>query len=189
MRRQTLPLALLALATSVGTLAAQPGQRTAERAPNRGAERAQPRVANRVANRAANPAASLLRLRTQLLLTDAQVAQLTTLSAAAKSDRPEPASESLRLRADLRDARSGSGDPVAVRAALDELSAIRNARIVEGMEARNAALEVLTAEQRTKARRVITRVAQNARSDRQRTDRARPDGRLGRDRGINGDRR
>ncbi len=149
MRTFTLPTLLLALATSTSVLTAQSGQRGATRGPERGADRA--RGADVRGDRTPmNAAALLLRQRERLSLTDAQVAQLTALSTEQQQvARSRSPGDALRLRADLRDAMAENGDPAAARAALDKLSAERNARIVAGMQARKDALALLTDDQRT----------------------------------------
>lgn len=94
-----------------------------------------------------NPAAMLLRLRSELSLTDDQVKRLEALrnTPAPKSN----ASELLRARADLMDAMQGDGNLPKARTALDRMSALRNERMIGGLKLRQDARAVLTAEQKT----------------------------------------
>lgn len=95
-----------------------------------------------------NPAAMLLRLRSQLALTDDQVKRLEALQSA-----PVPrqnASDLLRARADLMDAMQGDGNLGKARAALDRMSALRNERMIAGLKQRQEARAILTADQRSR---------------------------------------
>jgi Spy/CpxP family protein refolding chaperone len=124
----------------------------------------------------ASPAAMLLRQRERLALTPEQVTRLETLAAAQqKALAPVSPAQQLRLRADLLDATSGTGNPQAARAVLDKMSAQRNERIVAGLRARQEAQAVLTDAQRTQVESLRTAM-------RQRVGRARA-GRLGDARG------
>lgn len=94
-----------------------------------------------------NAAATVLRLRTQLALTDEQVKRLEALQAA-----PAPkanASDLLRARADLMDATQGDGNLARARAALDKMSALRNEQMIAGLKQRQDVRAVLTASQKT----------------------------------------
>ena len=94
-----------------------------------------------------NPAAMLLRLRSELSLTDDQVKRLEALQ---KTPVPKSnASDLLRARADLMDAMQGDGNLPKARTALDRMSALRNERMIGGLKLRQDARAVLTAEQKT----------------------------------------
>ncbi|AMW05861.1 hypothetical protein GEMMAAP_15815 [Gemmatimonas phototrophica] len=95
-----------------------------------------------------NPAAMLLRMRSQLELTDEQVQKLQSLqnSAAPKIN----AADQLRARADLMEAMQGDGNMSKARAALDRMSAMRNERMIAGLKQRQEVRGVLTASQKTK---------------------------------------
>jgi len=140
---QTIPVAALALALSVGatTLAAQPGRGMRAGAPP---DRAMP------GTRAGGSAAEmLLRQRTRLELTAEQVTRLEALAQTQRSARSSVSpGQPLRLRADLMDAMAGDGNLQAARTALDKLSAAQNERIIAGLRARQEARAVLTPEQR-----------------------------------------
>jgi len=95
-----------------------------------------------------NPAAMLLRLRSELQLTDDQVKKLEALQEA-----PAPVANTadmLRARADLLDATQGDGNLSKARAALDRMSALRNERVVAGLKQRQEARAVLTSTQKTR---------------------------------------
>ncbi len=150
---RTIPLAVLALALGATTLAAQPVRGRGADGP-RGAAIGQPRgdmTRGTMARGAVPPAAALLRLRTQLELSDEQVQRLEALAATQRSALKPSPSQQMRLRADLMDAMAGDGNPQAARAALDKLSALQNERVVLAMNARKEARAVLTPAQRTKA--------------------------------------
>lgn len=95
-----------------------------------------------------NPAATLLRLRSELQLTDDQVKKLETLQ-----EMPVPSANEadlLRARADLLDATQGDGNLSKARAALDRMSALRNERMIGGLKQRQEARAVLTTAQKTR---------------------------------------
>lgn len=95
-----------------------------------------------------NPAAMLLRMRSELDLTDDQVKRLEALQ-----DAPAPRAneaDMLRARADLLEATQGDGNLSKARAALDRLSALRNERMVAGLKVRQEARAVLTTQQKTR---------------------------------------
>ncbi|GAB1343996.1 Spy/CpxP family protein refolding chaperone [Gemmatimonas sp.] len=95
-----------------------------------------------------NPAAMLLRMRSELELTDDQVKKLEALQ-----DAPAPRAneaDMLRARADLLEATQGDGNLSKARAALDRLSALRNERMLAGLKVRQDARAVLTAQQKTR---------------------------------------
>jgi Spy/CpxP family protein refolding chaperone len=95
-----------------------------------------------------NPASMLLRMRSQLELTDDQVKKLEALqnSAAPKVN----GADQLRARADLMDAMQGDGNLSKARAALDRMSALRNERMIAGLKQRQDVRGILTATQKTK---------------------------------------
>jgi hypothetical protein len=95
-----------------------------------------------------NPASMLLRLRSQLELTDDQVKRLEALQ-----DAPHPAANEadlLRARADLLEATKGDANLSKARAALDRMSALRNERMIAGLKQRQDARAVLTSTQKTR---------------------------------------
>jgi Spy/CpxP family protein refolding chaperone len=95
----------------------------------------------------ANPAAMMLRMRSQLQLTDDQVQKLEALQA-APAPRANQA-DLLRARADLLEATQGDGNLSKARTALDRMSALRNERMVAVLRQRQEARAVLTAQQKT----------------------------------------
>jgi Spy/CpxP family protein refolding chaperone len=95
-----------------------------------------------------NPAAMVLRLRSELQLTDEQVRKLEALQ-----DAPAPAANGadlLRARADLLEATQGDGNLAKARAALDRMSAQRNERMIAGLKQRQEVRAVLTSTQKTR---------------------------------------
>jgi len=95
-----------------------------------------------------NPAAMLLRLRSELQLTDEQVKKLEALQ-----DAPAPASNAadlMRTRADLLEATQGDANLAKARAALDRMSALRNERMIAGLKQRQEVRAVLTSAQKTR---------------------------------------
>jgi Spy/CpxP family protein refolding chaperone len=95
-----------------------------------------------------NPAAMLLRMRSQLELTDDQVKKLEALQNGAMPRVNE--ADQLRARADLMDAMQGDGNLSKARAALDRMSAMRNEQMIAGLKQRQDVRGVLTATQKTK---------------------------------------
>jgi len=94
-----------------------------------------------------NPAAMLLRMRSQLNLTEDQVKKLEALQNSAS---PKPnASDRLRAQADLMDAMQGDGNLAKARTALDRLSALRNEQMMVALRQRQEARAVLTTTQKT----------------------------------------
>ena len=95
------------------------------------------------------PARMLLAMRDQLALTDEQVRRLEALAATQRDAlRPnEPAM--LRARADLMEA-TQKDDLVAARAAMDRMARLRTDAAMAQLQARKAARDVLTPEQRTR---------------------------------------
>jgi Spy/CpxP family protein refolding chaperone len=95
-----------------------------------------------------SPAAMVLRLRSELQLTDEQVKKLEALQ-----DAPKPAANEadlLRARADLLEATQGDGNLSKARTALDRMSALRNERMIAGLRQRQEARAVLTSAQKTR---------------------------------------
>jgi len=95
-----------------------------------------------------NPAAMLLRLRSDLQLTDDQVKRLETMQEAAAPSAKE--ADLLRARADLLEATQGDGNLSKARTALDRMSALRNERMIAGLKQRQDARAVLTTAQKTR---------------------------------------
>jgi len=95
-----------------------------------------------------NPASMLLRMRSQLELTDDQVTKLEALQNSAAPR--ESGADQLRARADLMDAMQGDGNLSKARAALDRMSALRNERMIAGLKQRQEVRGILTATQKTK---------------------------------------
>lgn len=95
-----------------------------------------------------SPASGLLRLRSQLALTDDQVKRLESLRGANVPQRNP--SEELRAQADLMDAMKGDGNLAAARAAMDRMHKVRTDRAVAQLKLRQDARAVLTADQKTK---------------------------------------
>ncbi|WP_353269503.1 Spy/CpxP family protein refolding chaperone [Gemmatimonas sp.] len=94
-----------------------------------------------------NPAAMLLRLRSQLSLTDEQVKKLESLQNSAS---PKPnASDRLRAQADLMDAMQGDGNLAKARTALDRMSALRNEQMITALRQRQEVRAVLTTAQKS----------------------------------------
>jgi Spy/CpxP family protein refolding chaperone len=89
----------------------------------------------------------MLRMRSQLQLTDDQVRKLEALQAAPAPRANE--ADLLRARADLLEATQGDGNLSKARTALDRMSALRNERMVAGLRQRQEARAVLTAQQKT----------------------------------------
>ncbi len=128
-------------------LGTQGGQRRPmARGPNRPGDE-QGGAAGRGSGPGGSPAAMLLRMRTQLELTDDQVKRLETLAAAPRPTRNE--AEMLRARADMIDANKGDGDLAKTRAALDKMSRLRNDEVLAQMKVRQDVRGVLTASQKT----------------------------------------
>lgn len=90
----------------------------------------------------------LLRMRSELQLTDDQVKKLEALQATPAPRTNE--ADLLRARADLLEATQGDGNLSKARAALDRMSALRNERMIAGLKQRQEARAVLTAEQKTR---------------------------------------
>lgn len=95
-----------------------------------------------------SPASSLLRLRSQLALTDDQVKRLEALRGA--NVPPHNPAEALRAQADLMDAMKGDGNLAAARAAMDRMHKLRTDRAVAQLKLRQDARAILTADQKTK---------------------------------------
>jgi Spy/CpxP family protein refolding chaperone len=95
-----------------------------------------------------NPATMMLRMRSELQLTEDQVKALEALQAAPAPRANE--AEVLRARADLLEATQGDGNLSKARAALARLSGLRNERMIAGLKQRQEARAVLTAEQKTR---------------------------------------
>lgn len=95
-----------------------------------------------------SPASALLRLRTQLTLTDDQVKRLEALQNANVPRRNQ--ADELRARADLMDAMQGDGNLSAARAAMDRMHKVRTDRAVAQLKLRQDARAVLTADQKSK---------------------------------------
>ncbi len=95
-----------------------------------------------------NAASGLLRMRSQLELTDDQVKRLEAMGSAVRPPRNE--SDVLRAQADLMDATRGDGNINAARAALERMSRVRNEEVLAGMKARQDARNVLTAAQKSR---------------------------------------
>jgi len=93
-------------------------------------------------------AGMLLRMKTQLELTDDQVKRLQALQSAPKA-KPN-ASDMLRARADMMDATQGDADLTKARVALDRMSKLRNDEAIARMKERQDVRNVLTAAQKTK---------------------------------------
>jgi Spy/CpxP family protein refolding chaperone len=95
-----------------------------------------------------NPASMLLRMRSQLELTEDQVKKLEAMQNSA-APRANDADQ-LRARADLLEATQGDGNLSKARAALDRMSALRNERMIAGLKQRQEVRGILTATQKTK---------------------------------------
>lgn len=95
-----------------------------------------------------NAAAGLLRMRSQLELTDDQVKRLEALQTAQRPQRNQ--SDMMRAQADLMDATRGDGNINAARTALERMSRVRNEEVLAGIKARQDARNVLTAAQKTR---------------------------------------
>lgn len=95
-----------------------------------------------------NTAAMLLRLRTQLSLTDDQVKRLEALRDAKSPTSNE--ADVLRARADLVEAMQGDGNLAAARTAMDKMNKLRTDRAIAQLKLRQDARAVLTAEQKAK---------------------------------------
>lgn len=165
MRTRTLTALALAIGVSAAPLSAQSGRGGTPDGARRGAPPVDgPADARGAMLRGpASPAAMLLRQRERLALTPEQVTRLETLAATQqKSLAPASPAQQLRLRADLLDAMSGTGNPQAARAALDKMSAERNERLVAGLRARQEAQAVLTEAQRTQVEALRTTMRQRA---------------------------
>jgi Spy/CpxP family protein refolding chaperone len=95
-----------------------------------------------------NPAGMLLRMRSELQLTDEQVKRLEALQDAPAARANED--DLLRARADLLDATQGDGNLSKARTALDRMSALRNEQLMAGLKQRQEVRGVLTAQQKTR---------------------------------------
>jgi len=165
MRTRTLTALALAIGVSATPLTAQPGRGGAPDGARRGGPPTEGRADARgpMMRGPASPAAMLLRQRERLALTPEQVTRLETLAAAQqKALAPVSQAQQLRLRADLLDATSATGNPQAARAVLDKMSAQRNERIVAGLRAHQEARAVLTDAQRTQVEGMRTTMRQRA---------------------------
>ncbi|WP_411279226.1 Spy/CpxP family protein refolding chaperone [Gemmatimonas sp.] len=113
-----------------------------------------------------HPAAMLLRARTPLELTDAQVKRLEALQAA-----PAPksnATDMMRAQADLLDATQGDGNLAGARAALDKLSRLRNEQMLTRLATQQDVRAVLTSAQKTKVDNMRQQRRGRAGADRER---------------------
>lgn len=126
---------------------AQRGQQGAVEMSRRGGGQAVGPNRNNGAGRG-SAAGMLLRMRSELQLTDDQVKRLEALQSAAAPKSNE--ADVLRARADLLEATQGDGNLTKARAALDRMSGLRNERMIAGLKQRQDARAVLTAEQKTK---------------------------------------
>jgi Spy/CpxP family protein refolding chaperone len=89
----------------------------------------------------------LLRMRSQLNLTEDQVKKLEALQNSAS---PKPnASDRLRAQADLMDAMQGDGNLAKARTALDRMSALRNEQMIAALRQRQEVRAVLTTAQKS----------------------------------------
>jgi Spy/CpxP family protein refolding chaperone len=95
-----------------------------------------------------NAAGMLLRLRTQLELTDDQVKRLEALQSAPKPKGN--ASDVMRARADLMDAMQGDGNLSNARAALDKIAKLHTDQQIARLKQVQDARAVLTATQKGK---------------------------------------
>lgn len=95
-----------------------------------------------------NAAAGLLRMRSQLELTDDQVKRLESLRSAQRPERSR--SDMMRAQADLMDATRGDGNINAARTALERMSRVRNEEVLASIKARQDARNVLTSAQKTR---------------------------------------
>lgn len=95
-----------------------------------------------------NPAGMLLRMRSELQLTDEQVKRLEALQDAPAVRANE--ADLLRARADLLDATQGDGNLSKARTALDRMSALRNEQLIAGLKQRQEVRGVLTTQQKTR---------------------------------------
>jgi Spy/CpxP family protein refolding chaperone len=144
---RTFPLTVLALALVAGatTVSAQP-----RRGPAAGGDAVRQAAIPPRGSALQSPADALLRARAALELTPEQVTRLEALAATQRRTLAVTPGAQLRLRADLMDAMAGDGNPQAARAALDQISAAQNERIVAQMRARQEARAVLTDAQRSR---------------------------------------
>jgi Spy/CpxP family protein refolding chaperone len=94
------------------------------------------------------PAANLLRLRTQLELTDDQVKQLESMRTAARPTLNQ--ADMLRARADLMDATKSDVNVEKARGAFDRMARLRTDLQVAHLKSRQDVRNVLTPVQRTK---------------------------------------
>lgn len=145
-----LAAAVAGLAFSSGASAQGPGGPGGPRP--RGAQGGAPGMARGVDAQArggarGNPAAMLLRMRSQLNLTDDQAKKLEALQNSAS---PKPnASDRLRAQADLMDAMQGDGNLAKARTALDRMSALRNEQTIAALRQRQEVRAVLTTAQKS----------------------------------------